>query len=216
MGRPKKSSTGAAPTRERIFDRALELFAERGYAAVSVRDITRSLGLNEATLYIHFCNKAALLDAILARLAESLIEPGFRVPSADYFAGLEEFDLGEFLSEGARRFFERADRRTRLTWRMLMINQYGYASARTTLEEHLLNAPIRFFTSVFENLRSSGRIGAAVDCGSAARITSALFFEYSFRANLSAAWNEPADEAFERLGGDLRMLARWIDRESTE
>jgi len=102
MGRPKKSELGPVPTKERILQKALELFATRGYDAVSVRDITNPLELNQATLYIYYKNKAALLDAIFKRLEERLIEPGFVVPPVKYFSAMESFNLATFLIEGAK------------------------------------------------------------------------------------------------------------------
>ncbi|MBI1884934.1 MAG: TetR/AcrR family transcriptional regulator [Chloroflexi bacterium] len=56
------------PTRDVILDAAERLFAERGYAGVSMRDITAETGLkNQASLYHHFRNKRALYQAVLAR-----------------------------------------------------------------------------------------------------------------------------------------------------
>ena len=211
MGRPQKSEQGPIPTRERIFQQALELFATQGYDAVSVRDITRALNLNEATLYIHYKNKAALLEEILERLQKTLIEPGFRVPPAETFSEHEDFDLAEYLIEGAAQFFSRADRTTLLTWRMLMISQYRFESARTTLEEQLLGTPLHFFTALLENMQSAGLLRRELDCSSAGRIIAALFFDYSFRSNLKAAWNERSDAEFSKLKADLKTITAWIE-----
>ncbi len=210
MGRPRKRKPGETPTKDQIFFRALELFAERGYDAVSVRDITRSLGLNEATLYIHFTNKNALLDAILAHLSDSLIDPGFRLPPDEYFQGAEPFDLGDFLVDGARLFFSRTDRKIHLTWRLLMISQFRHESARKSVEDHLLNAPVVFFTAILTRLVHAGRIDNKTDCAATARIIGALFFDFSFRANLSEAWGESSESEFRRLSDDLRTLVRGL------
>jgi AcrR family transcriptional regulator len=45
------------------------------------------LGLNEASLYNHFENKAELLAAIFRRLDERLINPGFADLPPDMFEG---------------------------------------------------------------------------------------------------------------------------------
>lgn len=56
------------PTRERILDHALRLFAERGYEATSVGEIETAAGLapRSGALYKHFASKRALIDAALA------------------------------------------------------------------------------------------------------------------------------------------------------
>lgn len=58
----------ASSTRERIAEEALHLFARYGFAAVSIRDISRAVGVKESTLYYHFANKQAILDALLQQV----------------------------------------------------------------------------------------------------------------------------------------------------
>lgn len=52
-------------TRTRILLAAVGLFAERGYAGTSVRDISERLGVTKAALYYHFPSKETILDALL-------------------------------------------------------------------------------------------------------------------------------------------------------
>ncbi len=192
-------------------DTAIGLFAQRGFDAVSIRDITGALGLNEASLYNHFENKAELLAAIFRRLDERLINPGFADLPPDMFEGDAPFDLADFLIVGARRFFSHADKDTLLTWRILMTGQYRHESARDSVRAHLLDAPIRFFTNILEALRRVGKIRQDVDCASVGRIIAAVFFDYSFRSNLDLAWGDDADEeGFARLGVDLGFIAKHL------
>jgi|SRR4051812_12970080 AcrR family transcriptional regulator len=58
---------GAAATRERICAAAEELFVADGYARTSIRGVARAAGVAEATIYLAFPNKAALLDAVIVR-----------------------------------------------------------------------------------------------------------------------------------------------------
>ena len=59
-----------ANTKERILESALGLFAASGYEAVSTGDIAGALGLTKGALYRHYRNKRAILDAIVARMAD--------------------------------------------------------------------------------------------------------------------------------------------------
>src|SRR5579875_2399496 len=52
-------------TRARIMAVALQLIAERGFAATSTREIAERLGLTKAALYYHFRTKDELLAAIV-------------------------------------------------------------------------------------------------------------------------------------------------------
>jgi AcrR family transcriptional regulator len=54
-------------TAERILDVAEELFAERGYAGTTLRDVASRVGLRNPSLYNHFPSKASLYAAVLRR-----------------------------------------------------------------------------------------------------------------------------------------------------
>lgn len=56
--------------RSHLLDAAAPLFAERGYDAVSMRDIARVLGFTQANLYYHFKDKADLIQATLEKVFE--------------------------------------------------------------------------------------------------------------------------------------------------
>ena len=57
-------------TRQRILDKALELFAARGYDSVSVGEIAAAVGIRAPSLYNHFPGKQAIFDAIVRSTAE--------------------------------------------------------------------------------------------------------------------------------------------------
>lgn len=60
---------------------AIALFAERGFAATSMRDIAAAAGLSLAGLYHHFPGKDELLYRIQADAYERLVAPVRRLPS---------------------------------------------------------------------------------------------------------------------------------------
>lgn len=57
-------------TRQRILDKALELFAARGYDSVSVGEIAAAVGIRAPSLYNHFPGKQAIFDAIVRSTEE--------------------------------------------------------------------------------------------------------------------------------------------------
>ena len=59
-------------TRERILDAAEQLFAQRGFYGISVRDITGAADVDVALASYHFGNKQGLLEAVFMRRAEDL------------------------------------------------------------------------------------------------------------------------------------------------
>ncbi len=60
--------------RESIVQRAGKLFTERGYQAVSIREIADACGVTNAALYYYFENKSALYAEVIQQHARTLNE----------------------------------------------------------------------------------------------------------------------------------------------
>jgi len=56
-----------APTKARILDSAERLFAEKGYAPTSLREVISDAAVNLAAVHYHFHSKEALLEAVVER-----------------------------------------------------------------------------------------------------------------------------------------------------
>lgn len=56
-------------TRQKILDKALELFSIRGYDSVSMGEIAKAVGIKAPSLYNHFAGKQVIFDAIVEATA---------------------------------------------------------------------------------------------------------------------------------------------------
>ena len=92
-GRPAKIP-GERSTKDKIFDAALNLFAEKGYDGVSIRDIAASVGIKESSIYKHYSSKAEILERIvnypLARIG-IVGHPGVDIEELIVTMGIEDF-----------------------------------------------------------------------------------------------------------------------------
>jgi AcrR family transcriptional regulator len=87
---PPPRTPKSAGTRRRLIDLAAQLFIERGYSAVSMRDIASAAKLSKGAVYGHFRSKGQLLvEVIRWKLAERDYAPGFREAVADIERGVE-------------------------------------------------------------------------------------------------------------------------------
>ncbi|TDI68762.1 MAG: TetR/AcrR family transcriptional regulator, partial [Bacteroidetes bacterium] len=57
--------------KEEIIDVASQLFKEKGYSAVSVRDIALAMGMKAASLYNHIESKQEILSILILELARN-------------------------------------------------------------------------------------------------------------------------------------------------
>lgn len=62
------------PTRERLLDAAIEVFAERGYAGTSVQEIATRAGLTTGAIYANFDGKAHLLFEAITSHGRSYLD----------------------------------------------------------------------------------------------------------------------------------------------
>lgn len=105
-------------TGERIFNAAIELFAEKGFHATSMREIARAVGIKESSLYNHFPGKNAILEAILRYYEEGFLGA---IPPFEKISGfLESFsDPVKLWLETALSFAGSLPPRTSVISRML-------------------------------------------------------------------------------------------------
>ena len=102
----KQNEQIRAVTRAAILDSAMRLFAEKGYATTTTRNIATEAGLSVGLMYHYFSNKESLLQAVfdyvMARIDEVITAvlinkpPGERLPDLlraifDLLAGEPEF-----------------------------------------------------------------------------------------------------------------------------
>jgi AcrR family transcriptional regulator len=67
-GRPRRTpQTGDLSPAEQILAEAGRLFAERGFAGASTRDIAQAAGINQSTLFHHFATKEDILRELSER-----------------------------------------------------------------------------------------------------------------------------------------------------
>ena len=138
-------------TRARLLELATEVFAEEGYAAVSVRDLARRSSLTTGAIYAHFLNKAELLvEAIDARVAADVEPPGER----------PEVTFRDYLTDLNRRFPERADLRALLLEGATAARNDAAVRDRLTAEQ---GDRVRSWVEEYEAAQAGGELDPAVD-----------------------------------------------------
>jgi len=90
--------------RDALVRAASALFAQRGYASVSLEEIGAAVGVSGPAVYRHFAGKQALLGAVLVGVSEGLVQDGRRVCAdvadpQERMAALVRFHVGFALRE---------------------------------------------------------------------------------------------------------------------
>jgi len=82
----QRPSPEPSSAKDALLAASIELFAERGPASVSVRDVARRAGVNQGLIYRHFGSKAALLAEAIDQGSAILVPAAWASPTFDFDA----------------------------------------------------------------------------------------------------------------------------------
>lgn len=149
-------------TKERILSEALSLFSVHGYSSVSVRDITKAIGIRESAIYKHYKNKQAIFDTIIHVSAERINQFQQELINT---AGQEVSDDTNFSIDLMQKIYCRlfsfylTDEILSKFRKMMIIEQYKSIELNTMFTEMFIEKTMRYQTEVFRQLIKEGRMG---------------------------------------------------------
>ncbi len=153
-------------TKVRIVNEAFALFAERGYHAVSVRDIAAAVGIKDASLYNHFPSKKAIFDAILeegiGRLRAYFEPRGILVEVHDdarSYGGMPMEALTARIMDTFQPFFE--DAFLVQLRHFLLLSQFESEEASAAYRLVFVERPLDLQRTVLEHLMATGEFDRA-------------------------------------------------------
>jgi AcrR family transcriptional regulator len=90
----RKRNRGFEETHQTLIETAVRLLSDKGVEALSVAALAREAGLNRTTVYYHFPNREAMVDAVKAWSTEQITR-GMEVnaPQLDRMAAVNTFVL---------------------------------------------------------------------------------------------------------------------------
>lgn len=134
-------------TKEKIIYAAIDLFSANGYSAVSIRDITRVVGIKESSLYNHFKSKDELLDVIFSMFMENVGKTSFREEEIDeLLPGLEP---EVFLQHHVLRFREKLTPTMEKIWKIIYLEQFRDKRARDFVIKEIIGRAGAFYEKAF-------------------------------------------------------------------
>ena len=143
------SKTEEKSTKEKIFDASIDLFSQKGFDAVSVREIAREVGIRESSIYNHYKNKESILDAIIDYFMSELTLSN--PPEEEMEKLMETPEL--FFEVGARAFIGRMSvPKTEKIWRILSIELYHNEKIREFFKKELLEVPLLAWEEIFTKM----------------------------------------------------------------
>ncbi len=147
-------------TREKIIDTAIDLFARHGFNEVSVRDITRAVGIKESSLYNHFSSKQQILDEIFNYLDREF--SSMSIPEDEAVKLIDGMDPAEFMDMCIMNFkmYFGKPKLIRI-WRIISIERFRNKRANEFFIKNLVDYPLMYQSNVFEGMIKKGNVADA-------------------------------------------------------
>ena len=148
-------------TRDKIMDVALNMFSERGYEAVSIRDICGEVGIKESTLYYHFKNKKDILDSLIEKFRshiDGLLSHVDEITEKPAKKGKKNDDISLQMVDSYMIDSYLFDPFCNLMLRLMMIEQFHNEEIRELYEKTLFTDPYEIQMNVFRKLAKAGAI----------------------------------------------------------
>ena len=153
-------------TKQKIIDKALELFAAHGYNAVSVGEIAKAVGIKAPSLYNHYPSKQAIFDAIVESTAKQYEEDTGKInihvqnvaQDISVFTGITE----DALFEKVRQIFVYSlhNETIRNFRRMMTIEQFRSPELASLYSKRYVERMIDYHAGIFRALIAAGEIPA--------------------------------------------------------
>lgn len=151
-------------TKREIIEKALELFAERGYDAVSVGEIASAVGIKAPSLYNHYKSKQAIFEAIVedtaARYERDTDNLDVHVQDVTKdFATFGHITV-QALTEKVRGIFLYSlhDKNVSLFRKMMTIEQFRSPELAALYSERYVDRMVEYHANIFRNLIAVGEI----------------------------------------------------------
>lgn len=151
-------------TKQRILNKALELFAAKGYDSVSVGEIAGAVGIKAPSLYNHFPGKQAIFDAIVESTAAQYEADTGKIDIHVENAARDVPVFAEITAEGlfekVRQIFEYSlhNQCIRRFRRMMTMEQFRSPELAALYSERYVDRVLAYHAGIFRALMASGEI----------------------------------------------------------
>lgn len=153
-------------TKQKILDKALELFSTQGYDSVSVGELAKAVGIKAPSLYNHFPSKQAIFDAIVESTAvqyeSDTDQINIHVQNAAQDIPVFTEITADALFEKVRQIFEYSLHNETISRfrRMMTIEQFRSPELAALYSRRYVERVLDYHAGIFQALIAAGEITA--------------------------------------------------------
>lgn len=149
--------TNTMSTKDRILHVAIDLISQKGFDGVSIREMTREVGIKESSFYNHFKSKDEIISTIFAYFRDEFAKTLPPIEKLEHL--LDKSSIQEFFEQGFENFKKHIDHPTNeKLWRVLYLEHYRNPLAREIFLNDIIKNTLEFLEFIFEKLIAQGKI----------------------------------------------------------
>ncbi|WP_055669527.1 TetR/AcrR family transcriptional regulator [Desnuesiella massiliensis] len=138
-------------TKDRILEEAINLFSIKGYDGVSIRDISKAVGIKESSIYNHFSSKEEILDTIINNFITAVGNTIFDIHSISSL--IEGRKLREVLECLSLEFNKKITSQIYKSWKIIYMEQFKNKSARDFVLNEIMKRTRIFYKALFKEMQ---------------------------------------------------------------
>jgi AcrR family transcriptional regulator len=145
-------------TREKILNQALDLFAEKGYHATSMREIAKAVGIKGSSIYYHFSGKEDIFSELFNYLAP------LNLKAENFEAKFKSAELNpiEILNYFAEVVIGEMQDQKKVKLLQIMLKENNNPVVKKRLQRRM-ESNIERMTKFFAHLQQQGKIKSDLD-----------------------------------------------------
>lgn len=193
-------------TKQKIFEISVELFSQKGFSAVSVREIARNVGIKESSLYNHYQNK----DDILAKIFdyyETTMEK--TTPSEEYLAQkINALPTQEFWEKGLA-IFQQATQKSEIQKisKIVLLEMFRNERARDIALNEFFTRQQNLTETIFSSMQKKGLIKKELNPQILAMEYTYAMLAMQFQYNILNNWNLPTNKIRKMMLDHIKFIS---------
>lgn len=156
MARTRNAETHAVK-RDAFVEAAMRRISASGYEALSIQDVIDDVGASKGAFYHYFGSKGDLLEAVVNRITEGILEQLAPIAEAPRLTGVQQ--LQAVFEAGGRLKSSRKEL-------MVALLRPWYADANVLVRERVNHATIAVLTPLLARILARGRADGTIAVGS--------------------------------------------------
>lgn len=145
-------------TKDLTLEAAIDLFSEKGYSNVSMRDLAKQVGIQPATLYHHFKNKEEIMSEILVRYHSRSLRTFTYEETMSQMRRFDGLTFEEIMQKVFAPYSPHEAERMRKMSRIMIQEQFTHSLAEVFWRDVAIKRVTRSWRWFLDSLVKDGRI----------------------------------------------------------